>query len=385
MAPKITELKNCFGCGICASACPRKIIDIRLDAYGFYKPFIDNMDTCIGCHICDDVCAFLNPDNEFPAPKGSYAMWSKNQVSRARCSSGGASLEIARKLMSEGYKFCGVRYDIHKHRAEHFIALSPDETIESCGSKYIQSYTLDAFKKINLKEKYLVVGTPCQIASFRRYIKKFKHEDNFVLMDFYCHSVPSMHLWKYYIKTIKNKCGKIASVSWRDKGNGWHDSWCITINNQARDGISENISDLKYYSSSFSKGDIFYRLFLGDFCSNESCAKSCIYKHLNSRADIRIGDLWGKTYQNDEKGVSGVVTFTKSGENVIASLDTCSRTTQPVELVSEGQMKNNIRHASMRGLMIKYLRTGHASTAIVKAMIFMQRIINKTNRTLKIK
>lgn len=95
--------------------------------------------------------------------------------------------------------------------------------------------------------------------------------------------------------------------------------------------------------------------------------------------------MWGNTYHNDKKGVSAVVAFTPKGKSVIGNLDTCVRKPHTFEVVTEGQMKNNIRHASMRGLMIKYLRAGHASTAIVKAMIFMQRIINKTNRTLKIK
>lgn len=381
MTPKIAGLKNCFGCGVCAAACPRKIIDIRLDADGFYRPFIDEIDSCIGCHICDDTCAFLNPDNEFPAPVGSFAVWSTDDETRARSSSGGVSLEIARKLMSDGYKFCGVRYDIQKHRAEHFIASTPEEAIESCGSKYIQSYTPDAFKKIDLKEKYLVVGTPCQIASFRRYIRRFNHEDNFVLMDFYCHSVPSMHAWKHYITKVKKTHGEIARVSWRDKKNGWHNSYRILI-----DLISQTKSGSpNQYSSAFSDGDIFYRLFLWDLCNNEACEKSCIYKKNKSQADIRLGDLWGNTYHNDKKGVSAVVAFTPKGKSVIENLDTCVRKPHTFEVVTEGQMKNNIRHASMRGLMIKYLRTGHASTAIVKAMIFMQRIINKTNRTLKIK
>lgn len=60
-----------------------------------------------------------------------------------------------------------------------------EELIPSIGSKYIQSYTVDGFKAIDRKQKYLVTGTPCQIDSFRRYIRKFKKEENFILMDFF--------------------------------------------------------------------------------------------------------------------------------------------------------------------------------------------------------
>ena len=27
----ISSIKNCFGCGVCAIACPKKIIDLRLN------------------------------------------------------------------------------------------------------------------------------------------------------------------------------------------------------------------------------------------------------------------------------------------------------------------------------------------------------------------
>ena len=51
--------------------------------------------------------------------------------------------------------------------AEHYVASSLEELLQSKGSKYIQSYTVDGFRSINKNDKYLVVGTPCQIDSFR--------------------------------------------------------------------------------------------------------------------------------------------------------------------------------------------------------------------------
>ena len=102
--------------------------------------------------------------------------------------------------------------------------------MQSIGSKYIQSYTEEAFKRIKRKEqKYLITGTPCQIDSFRRYIQRFHCEDNFVLLDFFCHGVPSMLLWKKYTEWAEKKVGKITYASWRNKWTGWHDSWAMGI------------------------------------------------------------------------------------------------------------------------------------------------------------
>lgn len=36
----ISDIKNCYGCGVCAAACPRNIIQIRLNKKGFYEPYI---------------------------------------------------------------------------------------------------------------------------------------------------------------------------------------------------------------------------------------------------------------------------------------------------------------------------------------------------------
>ena len=81
-------------------------------------------------------------------------------------------------------------------------------------------------------------------------------------------------------------------------------------------------SENKTISSRLSGGDMFYRMFLGDFCSNVACQKNCKYKYQSSAADIRIGDCWGRKFQNNYEGVSCLVAFTEKGKNIIDSLDT---------------------------------------------------------------
>lgn len=204
----ISNIKDCYGCGVCAMACGQKIIEIALNKDGFYEPRITDERKCTKCGICTEVCAFLYDNLSLTEIDiNAYAAWSKDHLVRRICSSGGAGFEIGKYLLGRGYKVCGVRYDAEKNRAEHYIATTVEELIPSVGSKYIQSYTVDSFKAINSKEKYLVTGTPCQIDSFRRYIRKFHCEDNFVLMDFFCHGVPSMLLWWKYTQWAERKVG----------------------------------------------------------------------------------------------------------------------------------------------------------------------------------
>lgn len=51
-----------------------------------------------------------------------------------------------------------------------------------------------------------------------------------------------------------------------------------------------------------------------------------------------ICDLWGPTYKNDEKGVTGTVAFTKRGEYILQQIN-CTLKPEPFEVVGEGQMK----------------------------------------------
>lgn len=389
----IIGIKDCYGCGVCAILCPKHIIEIQLNEDGFYEPHITDKDLCIDCGICRDVCSFLH---DKPAvinvPHKSYAAWSHDAAIRRKCSSGGIGYEIGRTLLSEGYKVCGVRYNVEKGRAEHYIASSVEELIQSIGSKYIQSYTVDGFNAINRKEKYLVTGTPCQIDSFRRYIRKFNAEDNFILMDFFCHAVPSKLMWDKYINNIEKITGKITYASWRNKFTGWHDSWAMSIDGELtgkpidwHDSYNILVSEKKgYWNSRLSQGDMFYRLFLGDYCSNPACSKNCKFKYDKSSADIRIGDLWGRTYAEDEQGVSAAIAFTEKGERVISATN-CELKEHPFETVAEGQMKKNIRPAHTSWIVRIMLRSKKRDIPNIwlKIIFILERIIRIPERIQK--
>lgn len=198
----VSYIHDCYGCGVCSAVCSKGIISIRLNKNGFYEPFILDFNKCSNCGICLEVCAFTHEAISLKNHQiSSWAAWSNDEDVRRKCSSGGIGFEIGKQLIKQGYHAVGCRYDVKEQRAEHYIATTVEEFVQSIGSKYIQSYTEEAFKQVKRKgQKYPVTGTPCQIDSFRRMIRKFRCEENFILMDFFCHCVPSMHAWKAYIK-----------------------------------------------------------------------------------------------------------------------------------------------------------------------------------------
>jgi len=350
MMNNISELKDCYGCGVCEIACPKSIIDLQLDNSGFYHPIIKEADKCIDCGICLKICAFnkkrnLNTENKVSV----YAGWSKDTYTRKMCSTGGVAFEIVKYLVTQGYKACGVRYNVAQMRAEHFIADSFDKYLPSIGSKYLQSYTIPGFSHLKNNDKYVVIGTPCQIASLREYAKMRKIENNFLLIDFFCHGVPSMNMWRKYLTHV-SKLAKIKpqEVAWRNKENGWHDSWVMSF--KSNDG--KNYS----FTSNMRAGDLFYEMFLYNRCLNKPCYSSCKYKMANSSADIRVGDLWGKHYANEDAGVNGILAITSRGHEIINSINTIELVEESLDVVLEGQMKKGPKRdyiAMMDSLLLK--------------------------------
>jgi coenzyme F420-reducing hydrogenase beta subunit len=349
----ISNIHDCYGCGVCTTVCKKRIIEIRLNNDGFYEPCITDETLCTDCGLCREVCAFSHDEVAKASDvteMSTYGSWSNEEAVRRKCSSGGTGFEIGRLLIEKGYRAVGVRYNATQQRAEHYIATTVSEFIQSTGSKYIQSYTEEAFQHIDRHAKYLVSGTPCQIDSFRLYIRKFHCEDNFVLLDFFCHGVPSMLLWKKYLTMMEKKCGKISYVSWRNKRTGWHDSWAMGFDKEEHlkdkvewhDSYNLLIREKKHFlNSRLSQGDFFFQMFLGDYCLSKSCYERCKYKIASSAADLRIGDMWGSVYKENEDGVTALLAFTEKGKAIVKELEekkVCTIKEHTLNEVAEGQM-----------------------------------------------
>ena len=108
----ISGIKDCYGCGVCATVCARQIIDIALNENGFLEPRITDEGKCTNCRLCVDVCSYSHKELSLKAScVKSFAAWSKDAAVRRKCSSGGVGFEVGRTLIGEGYKVCGVRYN----------------------------------------------------------------------------------------------------------------------------------------------------------------------------------------------------------------------------------------------------------------------------------
>lgn len=350
----ISKFPYCYGCGVCAAACARKAISMQTSEDGFYIPKVKEFN-CTECGICLDTCAFNHDkavqDENFLIQY--YAAWSKNPEIRQTCTSGGVGFEIGRFLISKGYRAIVCRYNPETKRAEHYVAETEEQLRPSIGSKYIQSDSFKGFSQIKKGEKYFITGSPCQIDSIRRWVRKRNMEDDVILLDFFCHGVPSMLIWDKYIKEVEQKIGQFDDIVWRDKETGWHDSWVMKVHGR--------------YSSWFSKGDLFYKMFLGDRCLGLQCYYNCKYKYDKSAADIRIGDLWGRKYARDEKGVNGVVCYSPKGVNLLNEMNSIFYIEpSTIDVVGESQMKKCAHKPISHKYVMKSIKTGELLSDIDK-------------------
>lgn len=378
MCEKILRLEECYGCGVCAVACPSSIVELRMSSDGFYKPFIDNKDKCSNCGICEKVCSCL--DKEIFKLKDrichSFSGCSNSSDTLTECSSGGIAFELARRIIKDGGAISAVRYNNSSKRAEHYVSENIESLKESRGSKYIQSYTLDGFKKIldSKKIKKMVIGTPCQIDSFRRFLSLKKKENDFFLVDFFCHGVPSYNMWRKYLDFVEAQIGSISSARFRHKKHGWHNSYAMVIKSNKGNN----------WFSLHEKKDLFYQFFFGNTILNKECY-SCKFKCLNSSADIRVGDLWGKKFENDFYGVSGVLVNTHKGLEVLSNLSgCCSITTETVDIITEGQMQKGMQIPFERSFILKMLEIDLGLPLIYKAIIMPLKAYKKIKRKLGI-
>lgn len=309
----------CTGCGACVAGCHKKAIALSINEEGFYAPVVAD-DLCVDCGICQKVCyRFIAPINPTSGmrEKTVHGAYSSNKEVQQTTTSGGFAYELSLWGLENGYKVMGVLYDYEKDQAKTVIINRLEDLVLLKGSKYIQSDTSEAFMllveeaKKDPSQKYICVGTPCQIFGLRQLIGLYRLSNEFILVDLFCHGVPSYHVWKPYITQKRRELGRLEQVQFRYKGNGWHQ---YTIRLSGEKGIY----------GEFAYKDVFYRYFFDNVALNTSCF-TCALRKEHVASDLRLGDFLGKSYEHREDGISAVLVASEKGLSVLNSLQEANR------------------------------------------------------------
>ncbi len=302
---EICSYKLCCGCGQCAYICPRSAVEMKKDEEGFLRPVIDS-EKCVSCGLCERKCPV---NNKSPLePLEVVAAQSKDDKIRSLSSSGGIFATAAKCFIEDGGLVCGAAFD-EDMRLCHTTAETVDELWPLMGSKYIQSDTVDIFKKIDeaLKagRKVMFCGTPCQGAAVRN---SFGDHENLTVVDFICHGVPTPKLFERF---MEDKFSGPKFVTFRDKKRGWEE-FSMRVDHEKG---TYNVSRYK---------DPYIRIFLENVSLRPSCY-NCSWKAENFSSDITIGDFWGVSKvlpsMNDDKGTSLVIIRSRKGKELFERIE----------------------------------------------------------------
>lgn len=340
----ITDKKNCCGCSACVQRCPKQCIRLEEDTEGFLYPQVDE-ETCIKCGLCEKVCPILNQADKLSVLE-VLAVKNPNDEERMNSSSGGVFLPLAREVINQGGIVFGAVYD-ESWEVHHVYAEKIEDVYPMMGSKYLQSKIGNSFKDAErfLKQgrEVLFVGSPCQIAGLRTYLRN-KQYPNLLAVDFLCHGVPSPGVWRRYLaetyggydakeqSRLQTTAGKnsvllsslnatspIGDIKFRDKcESGWK-KYRFVVRQKSASKADQNtvLSSDIHYDNPFMRG------FLSDIYLRPSCY-ACKCKNGVNHSDMTIADFWGINQVapefDDDKGVGLVLLNTKKGEDYFSRL-----------------------------------------------------------------
>lgn len=323
----LCERKDCTGCFACQNICPKKCIDFIPDDKGHVYPYI-NKDICINCGLCSKVCPSLNAvEQKYPIT--AFASWALNDTERKTSTSGGVASVFSRKVLKNNGVVFGASIG-NGLIVKHIMIEKESDLYKLKGSKYVHSYIENSFslakEKLDLGIKVLFIGTPCQIAGLRKYLRK--EYSNLLTVDIICHGVPSQQMLHEEAKGLD-----VDRFTFRDE-NGYNMQFY-----KGTKSISCKPMPKSFYLSAFMKG----------ITCRESC-HTCSYANEKRVSDITIGDFWGlgelkNASKEVQKGISVILPITEKG---LSFVNTCSNDLFLEERAVEEAVQGNgqLKHPS---------------------------------------
>lgn len=272
---------------------------------------------CVNCGRCAETCPVLRPLGR-RNPIAVFAARNRNEESRLKSSSGGVFSALSHKVLQKGGVVFGACFERGTWRVIHRSVESESDLKLILGSKYVQSDIGDSYveakRYLDCGRIVLFSGCPCQVSALKRFLGR--DYSNLILVDFFCHSVPSPLAWQEYLKCRMRDLGipnfgSLGGISFRDKKFGWK-GFSVRIEGE------KGMSYLKR-----SDQDLFLRGFHDGVFSRPSCYR-CRFKNGRGTSDLTLADYWafeGKgLIVDDDMGVSAVFVNTECGSRLLQTI-----------------------------------------------------------------
>lgn len=298
--------QDCCGCNACAEICPKQCIEMHPDRKGFLYPKVD-AKACIECGLCEHVCPFPAEESMLRRPDKAIAAWSKEPTVQQRSSSGGAAYLLSRRTIEQGGVVYGCAAD---GLTVHHVRINSLEDLPRLqGSKYVQSDTRRIFAQVRADLDtgltVLFIGTPCQTAGLRRFIRR--NAERLLLVDLICHGVPSQKMLRGHLRPII-KGHHVERMIFRSPG-----SLALRLYENGRE----------FYCGD-ENADVYYSAFEAGKTFRPSCYR-CGYASDKRASDITVGDFWGfkdreTLPERARNGLSVILPNTEKGLELLNSI-----------------------------------------------------------------
>lgn len=319
---QIVDKRECSGCTACEHICPQHCIAMVADEEAFLYPKVDE-SRCIDCGLCDKVCPVLSPIAQ-QKPLAAYAVRHGDAETLSNSTSGGMFMLLAKFVLAQQGIVFAAKYNAD-WSVSHAAAMDEAQLELVRGTKYVQSELNTTFVEIKQHLKagkwVLFVGTHCQVAGLKNYIRR--PYDTLICVDIFCYGVPSPFVWQHYLAELTQRLSvngdkaTIKEIKFRDKQIGWRYNGVKISGTLQPSGKSFTLAE--------KTGDNLYmKAFLSGLANRPICGE-CPFKDHKSGSDLSIGDFWGiqriHPELDDEKGVSAVFVHTDKGQEVLKQLN----------------------------------------------------------------
>lgn len=311
------EKKDCCGCSACYNGCPVSAIEMVADFEGFQYPVI-NEDLCIDCYWCRRICPFINSGELKEKLPTLYYSKHKEESILLDSTSGGAFTGISDLVLKENGVVFGAVFD-ENFIVKHIGANNKELRNKMRKSKYSQSELGILFKEIQdlltRNIKVLFTGTPCQVAGLKGFLNNLKWDENLLLVDLVCHSIPSPKVFSDYLNLIEEEeKKKITWIDFRYKDVSW-----------SRENSNKGFKYKTEGSDEIKTNNLFYEMFFQWKTIMRPSCEICHFADIHRVGDLTIGDYFGiEEYDKslyDEKGVSFILVNTEKGKYMLDKLE----------------------------------------------------------------
>lgn len=296
----IVRDKLCHSCGVCYSVCPKQAIDFDSSSL----PVVSS--ACNTCGLCLRVCSGISEDS-LDLPDGArgekcFLCASTNPDLRLNSSSGGFVTELFRYLLKIGY-VKGVVVTIADPddpvRPVSILARTEDELFGSNQSRYCLFPWGRILKKVaDADIPFAVVGTGCQIRSFRKLMKvqpKLQRNAK-LIVGICCESNIEQEATGHLLSVRSVNPSEINKIEYRSG------KWPGVMAAFLKDGRQVVLSNRNRVEGAINYLKLTYGRRRCHFCCDV----------LSEFADVTVGDPWGRNEKGElayrhEQGFSAVL------------------------------------------------------------------------------